>query len=131
MRIMITMMMLEPDTVMTIYQRFNQLECLLWWAMAVGIWRAVKRTTSRQRNVMLVASGVLVIFGVSDYYEAQCRGAVPPWLWVMKIGCAVALLACRFHFIGWENFTLQDRTMKLGLACLAACILVMLMQWWV
>jgi hypothetical protein len=90
----------------------------------------VKRTTVRHRNVLWATSGVLVIFGFSDFYEAQYRGALPVWLWVWKIGCALLLLACRFQFIGWDKFNFRDRSMRFGLACLLACILGMILQHW-
>jgi len=69
---------------------------------------------------LVSASSGFILLGITSLLEAGRTGDLPAWLWTSKIACAVFLSSCRFTYIGWQNFPLNDKWLLFGLFCLAA-----------
>ena len=105
-----------------VYDIFNQIEGVVWIAVAVGIFYVVKPTSTNQYLARATASIGFILFGVTDFIEASYHGNLPSWLWTAKILCACHILACRFWYIGWHRFTLKDRYVRFGIFCMIATV---------
>lgn len=103
-----------------VYEIFNRLEAVAWFAIALALPFFVKAGTSRKRCIIAVASLTFIAFGLTDLAEATTRGRMPPWLWAAKVGCAAILLSCRYTYLGWHHFRITDRYLLFALICLAA-----------
>ncbi len=77
----------------------NYIEAVFWIVLGVILWASARKATRPLGGLAVLASGLLVIFGVSDLVEAQ-TGAwwSPPWLFVWKASCVVALLFCYLKY---------------------------------
>jgi hypothetical protein len=116
---------LEP---FTIYAAFNYAECALWWVIGVFVCVRARRKIGRQKFSLFAAGAVLVVFGLSDWFEASREGAIPAWLWAMKIVCGAGLLACRFSYLGWHQFHWRRGELWFAVFCLVAVIAVIWLQ---
>ncbi len=112
------------------YETFNYAECAAWWLIAVVLPFWFRRSTPAQRRVVLRASFTFIVFGVTDFLEAPTHGRLPPWLWALKILCALYLLRCRYEYLGRERFRWLDRTNLFALACFLAVLLAMGLQYY-
>lgn len=108
-------------------EAFNRIEALIWFGVAVGLPFVIRPDDRRRRISVLAAAFGFVLFGITDLLEADTAGAMPGWLWILKITCATFLLACRFDYIGWKNFRFTDRWFLFGLFCLAASVALILL----
>ncbi len=111
-----------------IYEIFNRIEGVAWWAVAIALPFLVPHSTARQKLSIFAASFGFFLFGISDFIEAPFRGQLPWWLWVYKIACAAFILGCRFHYVGWRRFRLRDRYFLFGVFCLTATFGVIVLQ---
>lgn len=75
-------------------QIYNYIEVALWPTIGVilGVWGL--RRSGVVRRDSLVAAGVLIVFGASDWFEANTDNEWwhPWWLLLWKATCVVALL---------------------------------------
>jgi hypothetical protein len=70
----------------------NYVECALW--MAIGVYFAIAARKPSTRLRCLIAGVAFVLFGISDYVEAQTGAWWRPWwLLVWKGGCLVVVLS--------------------------------------
>jgi hypothetical protein len=71
----------------------NQIEAVIWFAVAVFLSMQALRSQRRLRRVFSLLSGAFFLFGISDLIEAH-TGAWwrPVWLLLFKSGCVVAFL---------------------------------------
>jgi hypothetical protein len=70
----------------------NYFECCFW--IAIGLGFAIAAFVKGPRGMCLITAGTLVLFGVSDYVEAQTGAWWRPWwLLVWKGGCLVVFVA--------------------------------------
>ena len=114
----------------SIYEAFNYFECAAWLVIALVLPFWFRACPADRRGVIIRASLTFVVFGISDYLEAPTQGRLPPWLWAWKIVCATYLLKCRYDYLGKERFRWFDRTNILALACFAAVLLAMFLQYY-
>ncbi|WP_223788178.1 hypothetical protein [Marinicella meishanensis] len=90
---------------------FNQLESLLWFALAlilsVQAWRQGRN--NRFFKVTVVTALAFLLFGVSDLIEAQ-TGAWwhPVELLLLKVACVLTLVACYV----WYRLLLKSQQSK-------------------
>ena len=112
----------------TLYEYFNRAEAIAWWGVALGLPFWFRPATLRHRLSLAVACAGFVLFGFSDVWEAAHHGRLPIWLWAYKIGCVTVILAGRYSYIGWGHFSWRDRYLRLGLACLLAVLLIIVLQ---
>jgi hypothetical protein len=103
-----------------VYETFNRVEAVAWFAIALALPFFVKADTPRRRVVIATASLTFIAFGFTDLAEAGTRGQMPPWLWIAKVACAAVLLCCRYTYLGWHRFRITDRYLLFALLCLAA-----------
>lgn len=106
------------------FETFNRIEACFWFAIAISLHLIARPPDWKRRLCLIAASCGFILFGFTDILEAPTHGDVPGWLWFLKIGCAAFLLACRFTYIGWKNFSLTDRYFLFGLLCLAASVAI-------
>ena len=118
------------DALFSAYEAFNYFECAAWIAIAIALPIWFRECPAGKRGVIARASVTLVVFGVSDYFEAPTHAHLPPWLWAWKILCAAYLLKCRYDYIGRERFRWLDRTNFLALCCFATVVLIMFLQYY-
>ena len=73
---------------------YNYIEIGIWCAIAAVVAAAALRRTGQARRDALLASIVLVAFGLSDYAEIGTGGEWwrPWWLLVWKAACVLVLL---------------------------------------
>ena len=112
------------------YETFNYFECVAWVSIALVLPFWFRRCSAEKRVFILRAALTFVLFGISDYLEAPTHGRLPAWLWTWKIVCATYLLRCRYNYTGRENFRWFDRTNIFALACFAAVLLAMFLQYY-
>jgi hypothetical protein len=76
-------------------QTYNYLEIGIWCAIAAVVALIALRRAGAARRDGLIASVVLVAFGISDYAEIRTGGEWwrPWWLLVWKATCLVVVLA--------------------------------------
>ncbi len=110
------------------YNAFNAIEAALWAVVAITIAVRVPCANWQQRSGALIGSTAFVAFGGSDLLEIGRAGALPLWLWGLKIGCGCAILTARFTWLGWNHFRWRSREFLFGLACLIAVIFVIVVQ---
>lgn len=110
------------------YNAFNAIEAALWVVVAITIAVRVPCANWRQRSGALLGSTAFVAFGGSDLLEIGRAGALPLWLWGLKIVCGCAILAARFTWLGWSQFRWRSREFLFGFACLIAVIFVIVVQ---
>lgn len=104
---------------------FNRVEALVWFGTAFAL-PFIVRSGSRKQRLSVIAAGFgFVLFGFTDLLEAEIVGDMPAWLWACKIACAAFLIACRFNFVGWQNFRFTDRWFLFGVFCLAVSVALM------
>lgn len=113
---------------MTWYKVFNLTEAVLWWLVAVVICFRCPRHTHQQRWGVALGVAAFIAFGFTDVIEAYHEAGIPLWLWGFKILCGIGILSARYTWRGWSSFRWKDREFLFGLACLAAVIVVMLLQ---
>ena len=77
----------------------NYIEGLFWIVVGLVLIVAGQRANRQYRILSIVASGVFVVFGVSDFVEAQ-TGAWwrPLWLLGWKASCLVILAWCYWKY---------------------------------
>ena len=110
------------------YQTFNTVEGVLWWVVAGVILARTPQETPQQRCGARLAVGAFLAFGLSDFLEASQQGAIPLWLWGIKVLCGCAILAARYTWLGWSRFRWTDREILFGLGCLFAVVLLVVFQ---
>jgi hypothetical protein len=73
---------------------FNYAEVVIWPVMGVVLLWAAKKRTGVNRRDCLLAGFILLIFGASDYFEAENGNEWwrPWWLFLWKAGCVTALV---------------------------------------
>ncbi len=118
-------MTLELPQPQTVYAIFNYAEALAWIGIAIFIHWRLKPADGSKKRVLLVVSGVLVVFGLTDVMEASYYGNVPWWLLAWKVLCGALLLLGRFAYVGWDKFRFSDRYFITALVCLVAVLLVL------
>lgn len=111
----------------TFTSQFNRIEAIVWFLVALGLPFVIKSESRKQRLSVFAASFGFILFGITDLLEAAIDGVIPAWLWAFKISCATLLLACRFFYIGWRNFRLNDKWFLFGLYCLAASVVLIVL----
>ena len=76
-------------------ETYNTIEIGIWCATATVVAVVALRRTGAARRDGLLASVVLVAFGVSDYAEIRTGGEwwTPWWLLLWKAVCVVTLLS--------------------------------------
>jgi hypothetical protein len=76
----------------------NQIECVFWNCFGLGfLLSAVKPS---YRRLKLLAGLVLVVFGISDFVEADTGAWWDPWwLLLWKSACVLALAAMLFLYM--------------------------------
>lgn len=111
-----------------IYEYFNRAEAVAWFVVALGLPFWFRPASRRQRISLTVASGGFVLFGISDLCEAVHHGRLPLWLWGFKIACVSLLLACRYHYVGWNQLTWRDHRLRFAAACLLGVLLLIWLQ---
>lgn len=116
------------DLFFTIYELFNQIEGLLWIAIALALPFVIRASERRQRVWLFLASAAFVAFGISDFFEATTRRGMPGWLWAYEISLGGFLLVCRFGYLGWARFRWADRFVLFGLGCFVACLVAIGLQ---
>lgn len=116
------------DNPWLIYEWFNRVEGIAWFAIAVALPFVIKTVSGRQKITVLAASLAFVLFGISDFLEAPTHGRLPLWLWAYKIGCAVFILGCRYNFVGWNKMCWNDRYSIFGMSCFAASLGAIVLQ---
>ena len=85
---------LSSDFLRNAARVFNYVEVALWPTMGVMLlWAATRRTGSSRRDCLL-GGVILLIFGASDFFEAQTGNEWwrPWWLFLWKAGCVTALV---------------------------------------
>ncbi len=84
---------------MTAVETFNLGEAALWFACAVAVAVASRRSVPvLRRNAWLVAVAFLA-FGVSDLIEVRTGAWWRPWwLFVLKSACVLILLTCLWRY---------------------------------
>lgn len=112
------------------YEAFNYFECPAWVVIALALPFRFRRCPPEKRCIILVASVIFVLFGVSDFLEAPTHARLPAWLWAWKLACATALLGCRFFCLGRARFRWLERTNLVAFACFPAVLLAMFLQYW-
>jgi len=77
----------------------NYIEGVFWTIVGIVLVIAGKRANRTYRVLSIVASSVLIVFGISDFVEAQ-TGAWwrPLWLLVWKASCIVVLASCYWRY---------------------------------
>ena len=77
----------------------NYLEGVFWIVVGLVLIVAGQRANRKYRILSIVASSVFVVFGVSDFVEAQ-TGAWwrPLWLLVWKAFCLIILAWCYWQY---------------------------------
>jgi hypothetical protein len=88
---------------------YNYAEVVIWPTMGVVLLVASWRRAGAVRRDFRLAGLVLVVFGASDYFEAENGNEWwhPWWLFLWKAACVVALLAV---LIGaWRRGRAADR----------------------
>jgi hypothetical protein len=103
-----------------LYETFNYFEAAAWFVIALVLPFKVKGRTPIQRFSVFVASFTFVAFGITDLLEAPTHADLPIWLWIYKFLCATVLLSCRYTYLGWGSFRLNDRYLIFALVCLFA-----------
>jgi hypothetical protein len=84
----------QDDSLRNAAQIFNYIETALWPAMGiVFLFIAVRRQGATRRDC-LIAGVTLLIFGASDYFEAENGNEWwrPWWLFLWKAGCVLVLV---------------------------------------
>ena len=84
-------------------QIFNYVEVALWPIMGLALAAQGMRRSGAIRRDYLIAAGVLVAFGASDWFEASTGNEwwKPWWLLLWKAACVIALLA--LLVIAWRR----------------------------
>jgi hypothetical protein len=114
----------------SVYEAFNYAEGIAWFLIAIILPFWFRSAPLEKRKIIMRASLILVVFGISDLVEAPTHARIPAWLWGWKVLCAIGLLKCRYDYIGKEHFRWLDRTHVLALACLGAVFLAMFLQFY-
>ncbi len=113
---------------MSWYQAFNLIEAGLWFVVAMVIAIRAPRATRQQFRGVILATVSFSLFGVTDILEAFHEGFIPLWLWGMKCLCGVGILSSRYTWRGWNTFRWRDREFLFGLFCLAAVVILIVLQ---
>src|SRR5688500_19107974 len=81
---------------------YNYVEIGIWCAIAAVVAAVARRRSGPARRDALLASIVLVAFGLSDYAEIRTGGEWwrPWWLLAWKAACVLALLVLLFRARG-------------------------------
>ncbi|MGI8603051.1 MAG: hypothetical protein ACR2OZ_08625 [Verrucomicrobiales bacterium] len=116
------------DDQLTWYAAFNYVEGVLWFLIGAFTVFYSRKKGGRKQFALASAAALLFIFGVSDWLEASREATVPAWLWVLKIACGAGLFACRFGYLGWDQFHWKRSEFWGGLFCLGGVVTVMLLQ---
>ncbi len=78
-------------------ETFNLFEAILWFLMALFLsgWALSGKAAIGQKKVVLLLSGILVLFGISDLIEMR-TGAwwQPVSLLVLKAVCVLGIVFC-------------------------------------
>ena len=84
-----------PRNLYDLSEFYNYIEVALWPTLGIAIAMLGLRRRGIVRRDCLIAAGVLVIFGVSDWFEANTGNEWwhPWWLFTWKALCVLALLA--------------------------------------
>jgi len=109
------------------YEVFNLVEGLVWLALAIGLPLWFRRESLKRRRAVGMAALAFLAFGLSDFCEIPTRGRLPLWLWIVKGFCVLALLKCRYDFLGPENFRWLDRTHVLVALVFVAAVFAMIL----
>ncbi|HEY2898927.1 MAG TPA: hypothetical protein VGL59_00010 [Polyangia bacterium] len=93
---------LQDDPLRDAARIFNYVETALWPAMGIVFLIIAARRQAATRRDCLIAGATLLVFGVSDYFEAENGNEWwRPWgLFLWKTGCVlilVLLLINAFH----------------------------------
>ncbi len=77
----------------------NYIEGVFWTIVGIVLAIAGQRANSAYRGLSIAASGTFVVFGLSDFVEAQ-TGAWwrPLWLLGWKASCIVVLAWCYWKY---------------------------------
>jgi hypothetical protein len=110
------------------YELFNYFECGAWFAIAVGLHLRFRKHPADKRAVIARTCIALVVFGVSDYFEAPMHARLTWWLWGWKILCGAYLLKCRQDYLGWERFRWFDPANILAFCMLLTIAVVIFLQ---
>jgi hypothetical protein len=114
----------------SVYEAFNYAEGAAWFLIAIILPFWFRNSPVAKRKIIIRASLILIVFGISDLIEASTHARIPAWLWGWKIFCAVGLLKCRYDYMGKERFRWFDRTHILALACLTTVLIAMFLQFY-
>lgn len=84
-----------PHTLYDLSEFYNYIEVVLWPTLGVVIAVHGVRRAGRTRRDCLLAALVLIVFGISDWFEANTGNEWwhPWWLFLWKAACVLALLA--------------------------------------
>jgi len=110
------------------YNTFNAVEAGLWGVVAVVIACCTPCSTRQQRAAVTLGSAAFMAFGVTDLLEIGRAGAIPLWLWGLKIACGSGILAAHYTWRGWTTFRCRDREFLFGLGCLVAVAIMIAVQ---
>lgn len=110
------------------YDAFNLCEAVLWGFVAGVVFERAPVASGRQRVAVLLGSLAFILFGLTDVLESGTGGLIPLWLWSVKVGCGVMILAARYHWRGWTTFRWRDREVLFALACLTAVATIVTLQ---
>jgi hypothetical protein len=80
---------------MTAVETFNLSEAALWFACAMAVGVASRRSATGARRNAWLAVVAFIAFGVSDLIEIQTGAWWRPWwLFVLKAACVLVLVGC-------------------------------------
>ena len=74
---------------------FNHSEAVFWWLIAGVIFIRARKSDDRSRKIAQIAGKVFILFGLTDFIEAE-TGAWwdPRWLFFLKAVGVVTLIYC-------------------------------------
>jgi threonine/homoserine efflux transporter RhtA len=110
------------------YNAFNAVEAGLWFVVAAVIAGWTPCATRQQRAAVWLACVSFALFGLTDLLEIGRAGAIPLWLWGLKIACGSGILAARYTWRGWRTFRWRDREFLFGVGCLTAVGMLIVVQ---
>lgn len=71
---------------------FNHLEAVLWWCIAGVILIRSRTIDERSRKIAQIAGKVFILFGLTDFIEAETGAWWDPWGLFFLKGVGVATL---------------------------------------
>ncbi len=110
------------------YSTFNYLECLTWISIGSYFLFRLHSFKPAGRGWICVVILTFILFGISDYYEAQFFSHVPYWLWAWKLACGAVLVRCRYGYLGIDRRKFYDSYSLLGTILLLMFLLLVFWQ---